>query len=179
MTRKSNYRTGEATPNDPKLSDGGGWRGPCMVGGKAAAEARAVTAGAVRCSAWLGVRLDSVETWNKSLETVALAGDDRVTDDQKLALAERMEVRKDESRRPVENGGGTGDEKVKLTGVVAEPRGSDAERGGDAEREASAGQDARDWEQTGKRRGIGKLGVRWRSSWESSWLGCRDERENA
>jgi len=44
-----------ATPNDPKLSDGGGWRGPCMAGGKAAAEARAVTAGAVRCSAWLGV----------------------------------------------------------------------------------------------------------------------------
>ena len=41
-------------PNDPKLSDGGGWRDPCMVGGKAAAEARAVTAGAVRCSAWLG-----------------------------------------------------------------------------------------------------------------------------
>ena len=44
-----------ATPNDPKLSDGGGWRGPCMAGGKAAAEARAVTAVAVRCSAWLGV----------------------------------------------------------------------------------------------------------------------------
>ena len=43
------------SPNDPKLSDGGGWRGPCMVGGKAAAEARAVTAVAVRCSAWLGV----------------------------------------------------------------------------------------------------------------------------
>ena len=43
------------TPNDPKLSDGEGWRGPCMAGGKAAAEARAVTAGAVRCSAWLGV----------------------------------------------------------------------------------------------------------------------------
>ena len=42
------------SPNDPKLSDGGGWRGPCMVGGKAAAEARAVTAVAVRCSAWLG-----------------------------------------------------------------------------------------------------------------------------
>ena len=44
----------EEWPNDLKLSDGGGWRGPCMVGGKAAAEARAVTAGAVRCSAWLG-----------------------------------------------------------------------------------------------------------------------------
>jgi hypothetical protein len=44
-----------AWANDPKLSDGGGWRGPCMAGGKVAAEARAVTAGAVRCSAWLGV----------------------------------------------------------------------------------------------------------------------------
>ena len=43
-----------ATPNDPKLSDGGGWRAGCMVGGKAAAEAASVTAGAVRCSAWLG-----------------------------------------------------------------------------------------------------------------------------
>ena len=50
------FKWGErvATPNDLKLSDGGGWRGPCMAGGKAAAEARAVTAGAVRCSAWLG-----------------------------------------------------------------------------------------------------------------------------
>ena len=38
-----------------ELSDGGGWRGPCMAGGKAAAEARAVTAGAVRCSALLGL----------------------------------------------------------------------------------------------------------------------------
>ena len=49
-----------ATPNDPKLSDGGGWRGPCMAGGKAAAEARAVTAGAVRCSAWLGVAVEFI-----------------------------------------------------------------------------------------------------------------------
>ena len=45
-------------PNDPKLSDGGGWRGPCMAGGKAAAEARAVTAVAVHCSAWLGVAVE-------------------------------------------------------------------------------------------------------------------------
>ena len=44
--------------NDPKLSDGGGWRGPCMAGGKVAAEARGVTAGAVRCSAWLGVAVE-------------------------------------------------------------------------------------------------------------------------
>ena len=41
-------------PNDPKLSDRGVRRGTCMVGGKAAAEADAVTHGAVRCSAWLG-----------------------------------------------------------------------------------------------------------------------------
>ena len=47
--------TNAVTPNDPKLSDGGVRRGTCMVGGKAAAEAGAVTHGAVRCSAWLGV----------------------------------------------------------------------------------------------------------------------------
>ena len=48
-------RSARATPNDPKLSDRGVRRGTCMVGGKAAAEAGAVTHGAVRCSAWLGV----------------------------------------------------------------------------------------------------------------------------
>src|SRR5260221_7382604 len=42
------------SPNDPKLSDRGVRRGTCMAGGKAAAEAGAVTHGAVRCSAWLG-----------------------------------------------------------------------------------------------------------------------------
>ena len=43
------------SPNDPKLSDGRGWRGPCMVGGEGGGpEARAVTATPVRCSAWLG-----------------------------------------------------------------------------------------------------------------------------
>ena len=45
----------QMTPNDPKLSDRGVRRGTCMVGGKAAVEAGAVTHGAVRCSAWLGV----------------------------------------------------------------------------------------------------------------------------
>ena len=45
-------------PNDPKLSDSGVRRGTCMVGGKVAVAAGAVTHGAVRCSAWLGdVRL--------------------------------------------------------------------------------------------------------------------------
>lgn len=40
--------------NDPKLCDRGVRRGTCMVGGKAAVEAGAVTRGAVRCSAWFG-----------------------------------------------------------------------------------------------------------------------------
>ena len=49
-----NMRRGEK-PNDPKLSDRGVRRGTCVVGGKAAAEAGAVTHVAIRCSAWLGV----------------------------------------------------------------------------------------------------------------------------
>jgi hypothetical protein len=60
------------SPNDPKLSDRGVRRGTCMEGGKAAAEAGAVTHGAVRCSAWLGVRLDSEQTSEKSPGGVAL-----------------------------------------------------------------------------------------------------------
>ena len=59
-----------ATPNDPKLSDGRGWRDGCWVRrrgevelGKDAARTRrvesqiaaSVTAAPVRCSAWLGV----------------------------------------------------------------------------------------------------------------------------
>jgi len=44
--------------NDLKLSDSGVRRGTCMVGGKAAVEAGAVTHGAVRCSAWLGVAVE-------------------------------------------------------------------------------------------------------------------------
>ena len=38
-------------PNDPKLSDGGGWRAGCMVAKRRRPEAASVTAGAVRCSA--------------------------------------------------------------------------------------------------------------------------------
>ena len=49
------------TPNDLKLSDSGVRRGTCTVGGKAAVEAGAVTHGAVRCSAWLGVAVIAVE----------------------------------------------------------------------------------------------------------------------
>ena len=50
-----------ATPNDPKLSDGGGWRAGCTVGARRRPEAASVTAGAVRCSAWLGVAVIWVE----------------------------------------------------------------------------------------------------------------------
>ena len=54
-----------ATPNDLKLSDSGVRRGTCMVGGKVAAKAGAVTHGAVRCSEWLGVAgwVESVADW--------------------------------------------------------------------------------------------------------------------
>ena len=159
------------SPNDPKLSDGGAWRGSCeggaqkeatdvgqrWLGGKTPKpeSAATVTRGAVRCSAWLGVRLDSEKASNKSLETVALAGDDRVTGDGKLAPAERMGATKDQSRRLVERRAMTGDEKPAPTGVVIEPRGSAAALAADVEREASAGQDARNSEQTGRGRGIG------------------------
>ena len=53
-----------------------------------------------------------------------------------------MEATKDQSRRPVENGERTGDEKVELAGVAAQPRGSGAELAADVEREASDGEDA-------------------------------------
>ena len=44
------------TPNDPKLSHGGGWRGLCRwVERWRRSAAQAVTAVAVGCSAWLGV----------------------------------------------------------------------------------------------------------------------------
>jgi hypothetical protein len=48
-----------------------------------------------------------------------------------------MKATKDQSRRAVENGEGTGDEKVRLAGVVTEPRGSGAELAAEVEREAS------------------------------------------
>ena len=41
--------------NDPKLSDGRGWRDRCAAGARRRQEAAGVTAAPVRCSAWLGV----------------------------------------------------------------------------------------------------------------------------
>jgi hypothetical protein len=55
-------------PSDerPKPSDHGVWLGTCRVDGKAAAEAGAVTQGAVRCSVWLGAefRFDFMDIGN-------------------------------------------------------------------------------------------------------------------
>ena len=52
------HGSGARTPNDLKLSERGGWRSPCAgAGGRGRRrwEAWAVTAVAVRCSAWLAV----------------------------------------------------------------------------------------------------------------------------
>ena len=43
------------SPNDPKLSDGRGWRDRCAAGERRRPEAAGVTAAPVRCSALLGV----------------------------------------------------------------------------------------------------------------------------
>ena len=42
-------------PNDPKLSDGRGWRDRCVAGERRRPEAAGVTARPVRYSAWIGV----------------------------------------------------------------------------------------------------------------------------
>ena len=56
-----------------------------------------MTARPVRCSAWLGVRLDSGNSWSKSLETLALGGDDRTTGDRNVELRNRMQSGKTKS----------------------------------------------------------------------------------
>ena len=62
------HRVRAEAPNDPKLSDRGVRRGTCMVGGKAAVEAGAVTHGAVRCSAWLAVAFMCAKRATKEAE---------------------------------------------------------------------------------------------------------------
>jgi len=57
------------SPNDPKLSDRGGWRECCAVGLLGAA---LVTAVAVRCSAWLAVAVTWVSVWNLATWMTAL-----------------------------------------------------------------------------------------------------------
>ena len=74
-------------PNDPKLSDGGVRRGTCMVGGKAAAEAGAVTHGAVRCSAWLGFGVSFSKATGKSMLASARLALARDSDNSGVANA--------------------------------------------------------------------------------------------
>ena len=52
----------------------------------------AVTVARVRCSAWLGARLGSVQVWKKNLGTLELEEDSRMTGDRKVELGERMEL---------------------------------------------------------------------------------------
>ena len=92
------------TPNDLKLSDCGGRRGSCMVGGKAAAEAATVTRGAVRCSAWLGVTL--------------LGQTAQATTDQKRGSGLRMKLRRDQNGGLVETGETTGAGKLGFAETV-------------------------------------------------------------
>ena len=82
-----------------------------------------MTRGAVRCSAWLGARLDSGETWKKSLEALELAGDDRTTGDGKLQLSERMALRETKSLAVSRRVANQTPNRGRVC-VVAEPRGS-------------------------------------------------------
>ncbi len=85
-----------------------------------------MTLGAVRCSAWLGARLGSVQVWKKNLGTLELAGDSRMAGDRKVELGERMELPETKrlamSRRVA---GGTPN--CGCVCVLTEPRGDDAE----------------------------------------------------
>ena len=56
-----------ATPNDPKLSDWPGWRDCCAEAERRWRKAAGVTAGPVRCSAWLGVIRVALVLWCLSL----------------------------------------------------------------------------------------------------------------
>ena len=85
----------EETPNDPKLSDGGAWRGSCErraqneatdVGQSHERTRRArariaatVTRGAVRCSAWLGVTWLRRGRCERVRNTLGLARDSRTS----------------------------------------------------------------------------------------------------
>lgn len=68
-----------AAPTDPKFSDGGVRRDACMAGGKAAAEADAVTHRAVGCSA-CGVRRRAHREGNlneRAMDIISVAWDDQ------------------------------------------------------------------------------------------------------
>lgn len=60
------------SPNDPEVSDGGGWQASCTAGGQTEAEAASMTAGAVRCTDWLG-DVRSIKEY-KSLNSLSIVG---------------------------------------------------------------------------------------------------------
>jgi hypothetical protein len=68
------HRTRAEAPNAPKLSDCGARRAGCMVGERRWPEAASVTRGAVRCSAWLGVRL--IEFIEQAFEGLSRCADE-------------------------------------------------------------------------------------------------------
>ena len=127
------------SPNDLKLSDCGGRHSLCgkVAGGERseAAGAQAVTPGAVRCSAWLGARLDSVQVWKKNLGTLELAGDSRTTGDEKLKVGKRMKLRETKAWRCRDVWHNQPPSRGRAC-VVDEPRGSDTELAAEAELEA-------------------------------------------
>ena len=49
--------------------------------------------------------MDSGETWQRVWKTLALAGSERTTGDEKLELSKRMEVRRDKTPGRVERRG--------------------------------------------------------------------------
>ena len=64
------------SPNDLKLSDRPGWRGPCAAGGEGGGqEAVAVTAGPVRCSAWLAAFVRIGAQWENRAKQNFILGD--------------------------------------------------------------------------------------------------------
>ena len=90
------------TPNDLKLSDWPARRGPCAVGERRRPEAGAVTRGPVRCSAWLGVIRLGTDSLPRLRNSPGWEVTVRASEAEKLAVRERMEVRKDQSRCEVE-----------------------------------------------------------------------------
>ena len=126
------------TPNDPKLSDCGGRRAGC---GKAAGAgwakaagwcvAASVTRGAVRCSAWLGVRSDLRQRWR-----VAAKRGVKVTTALRSAASGRLRCSADGNA--AEGGWGAG---RKLPAKRTNARAGDVERScaADSESEAQTG----------------------------------------
>ena len=163
-----------SSTTDPKLSDSGAWRGSCEGRAKKAAtdvsqrpartrrlrtgKAATVTRAAVRCSARLGFFVAAEPAWQRLRKVIRFADDRRIGGLGKWAITERMEVTRDESSRPVENSGTTGRRTVKLAGgSEREDRGTELATG--ATPDGSAGEAPGHWEQAGRKRRIGWLGV--------------------